>query len=37
MGNQHAALPVEAVAEHGREQSIVMTLPPLSAVFLVPA
>ena len=37
MGNQHAALPVEAVAEHGREQSIVMTLPPLSALFLVPA
>ena len=37
MGNQHAALPVEAVAEHGRAQSIVMTLPPLSAVFLVPA
>jgi 1,4-alpha-glucan branching enzyme len=37
MGNQHAALPVEAVAEHEREQSIVITLPPLAAVFLVPA
>ena len=37
MGNQQATLEVEAVAAQGREGSIVLTLPPLAAIYLVPA
>ena len=35
IGNRDAALPVEAAAAHGRDQSIVITLPPLSTIYLV--
>ena len=36
MGNQSAALAVEAVPAHGRDQSIQYTLPPLATLFLAP-
>jgi 1,4-alpha-glucan branching enzyme len=32
-----AGLAVEAVAAHGRAQSLALDLPPLATVFLVPA
>ena len=34
-GVHNAPLPSEAVAAHGREQSIALTVPPLATVFLV--
>ena len=37
LGNGAAPLPVQSVASHGRPQSICLTVPPLAAVFLVPA
>ncbi len=36
MGNGIGPLPVESVASHGRTHSTVLTLPPLSTVFLKP-
>ncbi|MEK8031587.1 1,4-alpha-glucan branching protein GlgB [Ideonella sp. DXS29W] len=35
VGNRDAALPVENLPAHGRDLSIVMTLPPLATVYLV--
>jgi 1,4-alpha-glucan branching enzyme len=37
VGNGGMALPVQAVQSHGRDRSIVLSLPPLATVFLVPA
>jgi 1,4-alpha-glucan branching enzyme len=37
IGNSGKALAVEPIHSHGRRQSIVLTIPPLAAVFLVPA
>jgi 1,4-alpha-glucan branching enzyme len=37
LGNGPLALPVQPVASHGRDQSIELTLPPLAALYLVPA
>ena len=37
VGSGPQALPLEAVAAHGRSHSIGLTLPPLGTVFLVPA
>ncbi|MGN6524926.1 MAG: 1,4-alpha-glucan branching protein GlgB [Burkholderiaceae bacterium] len=37
VGNASAVLPVEAVASHGRSQSIRMVVPPLATVYLLPA
>jgi 1,4-alpha-glucan branching enzyme len=37
LGNGAELLQAEAVASHGRNQSIRLTLPPLATVFLVPA
>ncbi|MEK8048245.1 1,4-alpha-glucan branching protein GlgB [Ideonella margarita] len=37
MGNAGAVLATENVVAHDRAQSVVVTLPPLSTVFLVPA
>ncbi len=37
LGNGAAALRVQPVPSHGRDQSIEVTLPPLAVVFLVPA
>jgi 1,4-alpha-glucan branching enzyme len=36
VGNGAAALRVQPVPSHGRDQSIEVTLPPLAVVFLVP-
>jgi 1,4-alpha-glucan branching enzyme len=36
MGNMHAALAPEPVPSHGFDRSLVLTLPPLSTLFLVP-
>ena len=33
-GNAGATMPTEAVGAHGREQSLVLTLPPLATLFL---
>jgi len=37
LGNGAAPLPVQAVASHGRSQSICLTVPPLATLFLVAA
>jgi 1,4-alpha-glucan branching enzyme len=37
LGNGVAPLKVQAIASHGRAQSIVLTVPPLATLFLVPA
>ena len=37
VGQRDAVLPVEAVPAHGRDQSLVLDLPPLATIFLVPA
>jgi len=37
LGNGLAPLPVEPVPARGRDRSLVLTLPPLSTLFLVPA
>lgn len=36
MGNMHAALAPEPVPSHGFDRSLVLTLPPLSTLFLIP-
>jgi 1,4-alpha-glucan branching enzyme len=36
MGNKDATLHVEPMPAHGREASIVLTLPPLATIFLLP-
>jgi 1,4-alpha-glucan branching enzyme len=37
LGNGPGPLPVQAVASHGRDQSFELALPPLAALYLVPA
>ncbi len=37
LGNGPMPLPVQPVAGHGRDQSVELTLPPLAAIYLVPA
>ncbi|HSW08177.1 1,4-alpha-glucan branching protein GlgB, partial [Aquabacterium sp.] len=37
VGNGLASLQTDSVGAHGRDQSVVITLPPLATIFLVPA